>query len=396
MTSIKSSISAIALGASLLIGTNSTAQTAAKPQLMASNNAVITQTATANQFAALQPKVPTNNIRLDYDVLDDALGGTVIRLGPSTRRHMSRPSADVGSRFVSGHTSAYRLEGSRVSFYFFNEEYLEELTAYRMDLERIATQIDLTHMAYSEQLAFWFNMHNVALIEQIAKQYPVRRPENLKINGVNLDDAKILNIKNTELSLRDIREKIVYPNWTSPNVIYGFFRGDIGSPAMQNFAYTGSNVEEILVIQAQEFVNALRGFNLTSKNRNVSRLYEEAAPFYFKNFDQDIKTHLLKYARPEVAEEINEVRPFKIGRYDNTVADLVGGSRPRIATSYVQSGTSGSQEVLPGEVVRLLRELNTKTDVLRKRKLIGTGRGTVTIDDIETIDVYVPPTTPSE
>ena len=385
MNSIKLSVSTIALGASLLISTGAFAQVAAKPALMAANNAVATQTTPAEDFSAVIPQIPTNNIRLDYDVLDDALGGTVIRLGPSTRRHMSRPNPEVGSRIVSGHTSAYRLEGSRVSFYFFNEEYLEELTEYRKDLERIATQIDFIHMPLNEQLAFWFNIHNVALIEQVAMQHPAKRPADLKVNGVNLDDAKLLNIKNTALSLRDIREKIVYPHWNSPNVIYGFFRGDIGSPALQNYAYTGDNVKETLGIQATEFVNALRGFNLTSKNRNVSKLYEEAQAFYFPNWDQDVTAHLIKYARPEVAEEMREDRPIKVGRYDFTIADLVGGSNPRIATYY---GLSSSSTQIPREVARLVRELEAKTKVLRNRNLIG--QGTVTIQDIETIEVDIP------
>lgn len=398
MKRLKITASTLALAISLSLGFSANAQVVGKPVLVASNSPVITPTVPDRSLAAVLPKIPTNNIRLDYEVLDDALGGTVIRFGPSIRRHMSRPDPKIGSRFVRGHTSAYRLEGSRVSFYFFSKEYLEELTAYRKDLERIATQIDIVHMPYNEQLAFWFNLHNVALIEQIAAQYPIKRPGRLKVGGVDLDDAKILNIKNTPLSLRDIREKIVYPNWSSPNVIYGFFRGTIGSPALQNFAYTRDNVTEILSIQATEFVNALRGFNLTSNNRNVSMLYDEARPYYFANWDQDIKAHLLKYARPEVAEEIRrDDRPFRVAKFDTVIADLVGGSRPRIATGNITSPTSGSSNTpLPDEVVRLLRELNNKTEVLRRRKLIGQGRGTVTIQDIETIDVDIPPVRTSE
>lgn len=354
-----------------------------------------TTVVSANSPAIVAPALPQfvphpngRNIRLDYEVLDDALGGTVIRFGPSTRRYMSRPRAQTGSRYVNGHTSGYRLEGSRVSFSFFSKEYLEELVAYREDLERIANQIDLTGMPRDEQLAFWFNLHNVALIEQVSKQYPKKRPSKLKVDGVALDEAKILNIKNTPLSLRDIRERIVYPNWSQPEVIYGFFRGDIGSPALQNYAYTGGNVHEVLKIQADEFANALRGFNLGGKNRKVSKLYFEAQPFFFPNFETDVKAHLLKYARPEVAEDLRVERPFIQDRYDDVVADLVGGSRPRIARSTVTSG-GDYNEALPDEVVRLLRELNTKTQVLRTRKLINTG-GTVTIEDIETVDVYIP------
>lgn len=388
MTLLKSAL--LATSCIALLGTSAQAQSAAQAQLLSASSATATTTVALNGIDKLIPRIENNNITLDYSVLSEALNGTVIRLGPSHRRHMSRPSARLGSRFVSGHTTPYRLEGSRVSFSFFNEEFLGELTAYRKDLERIGTQIDLTHMAKDEQLAFWLNLHNVAVIEQISMQYPTKYPNRLKVNGTSIDDIKFLNIKGVALSTKDIREKIVFPNWTRPETIYGFFRGDIGSPALQNYAYTGANVQDLLVIQAGEFVNALRGFNKTSKNRNISKLYEEAKPYYFASWDADLAPHLLQYARPDVAEDIRATdRPWRIDRYDAVIADLVGGSKPRIATGNVDRLNGESTGSLPDEVIQLLRELNAKTDVLRKRKLIGSG--TVTIEDVDTIDIDVPP-----
>ena len=365
----------------------SAAQVAAKPQMMATNATLPID----NKInATLAPELQTRNVRLDYEALDAALDGTVVWLGPSLRRHMSRPAPRVGSRFVSGHKSAYRLEGSRVSFSFFSEEYLTELKAYRADLERIGTQIDLTHISKDEQLAYWFNLHNVTLIEKIAEQYPTKFPSRLKVDGVLLDDAKVLNIKGVPLSLRDIREKIVYPNWSEPEVIYGFFRGDIGSPALNNYAYTGNGVHRMLKEQAEDFVNGLRGFHLASRTRNVSRLYDEAKAYYFPNWETDLPAHMLKYAREDVAEDIRSTKPIKVDRYDTVVADLVGGSRPRIATSPNESSSIGSA-ALPAEVLQLMRELNRKTEALRQRKLIGKRKGSVTIEDIDTIPVDIPP-----
>lgn len=386
MTLLKSAL--LTTSCIALLSTVAQAQAPVKTQLLSASSA--TAPAPLTGIDKLIPRIENNNISLDYSVLSEALNGTVIRLGPSHRRHMGRPSARVGSRFVSGHTTPYRLEGSRVSFSFFNKEFLGELTAYRKDLERIGTQIDLTHMAKDEQLAFWLNLHNVAMIEQISMQYPAKYPNRLKIDGIPIDEAKVLNIKGVPLSTKDIREQIVFPNWTRPETIYGFFRGDIGSPALQNYAYTGANVQDLLVIQAGEFVNALRGFNKTSKNRNISKLYDEAKPYYFASWDADLVPHLLKYARPDVAEDIRATdRPWRIDRYDFVIADLVGGSNPRIATGNVERADGQSTGPLPNEVIQLLRELDAKTEVLRKRKLIGSG--TVTIEDVETIDIDVPP-----
>jgi len=339
-----------------------------------------------NNTDLFRPKNVRSQSTLNYDILDEALHGTVFMMGPSTRQFKTRPNATLGSRIVSGHVSQYRLEGSRVRFSFLNESYRQEFSAYRQDLERIGSEIDLVSLRKDEQLAFWFNLHNVTLMEWISKEYPLKNPHKIKVDGVPLDEAKILSIKNVPLSLRDIREKIVFSNWNQPEVIYGFFRGNIGSPALQNYAYTGENVQYVLKRQANEFVNSLRGFNQSSGARKVSRLYEEAQPFYFPDWENDLTAHLLIYARPEVAKDIRTSLPIEIDRYDFVIADMMGGSS-RAETRQVIDGLSGQPigNGFPREMARLLKEVEEKAKILRRKGLIG--QGTVIIEDIELEDL---------
>lgn len=336
------------------------------------------------QFAPFKPQAKTSNASLDYKMLDAALENTVFRMGLSARRHMSRPDPLLGSRITSGHTSPYRLEGSRVMFSFLTDSYIDQITEYRADLEGIANRVDISTLDRKEQLAFWFNLHNIVVIEQIAYKYPTTYPHKIKIDGVPLDEAKIIDIRGVKMSLRDIREKIVYPNWESPLVIYGFFRGDIGSPALQNYAYTGDNVSWVLNTQAAEFVNSLRGFHKTTSNRKVSTLYDEAKPFFFPQWEQDLTAHLLKFAREEVAEEIGTPLPYSIDRYDYTIADMMAGDRIRVASAATWTVNSATGQMnnagMPPEMRRLLEEVTEKANTLRQRDL---GRsGTVIIEDI--------------
>lgn len=342
-----------------------------------------------SDFSKFKPNNQVLNTRLNYDALDAALENTVFRLGISKRKHMTKPSNPTGTRMISGHKSPYRLEGSRVMFSFLTDEYRGELTAYREDLERIGSELELTKLSKAEQLAFWLNLHNVVMIEQIANHYPVKRPHLIKIDGVLLNDAKIITLKGTKLSLRDIRENIVYPNWNNPNVIYGFFHGNIGSPAIQNFAYTGQNVSEVLSIQAVEFVNSLRGFHKTPGSRKVSKIYDEARPFYFPNWETDLPKHLEARAREDVAADIRIDRPIEIDRYDYIVADLMAGDRTSIASpaNWVINARTGQPNFddYPVEIRRLISELVDKQNTLRSRGLVKKGR--VIIEDIEIEDV---------
>jgi len=356
------------------------AQTA---QSQVANVATMTApSAATGSIANFIPQQQTRNTRLDYGVLNDALYYSVLPLGPSARRHMGRTQPNTGSRRLTGHRSRYRLEGSRISFSLLNDDYKSALTDYQKDLERIGSELDLTRLSRNEQLAYWMNLHNVTMIAQIVENYPVRRPSKIKINGVAVDKAKILNVDGVSLSLEDIRERIVYPNWKNPNVIYGFFRGDIGSPAILDYAFTGENLAEGLRASGEEFVNSLRGVHEASSTRNVSRIYEEAAPFFFRNFESDLQNHLLQYAREDVKPEIVSTKPMKIDFYDDVVADLVGGSRPSIAASTVLD-RNGEPITISYELAQLMREFEEKRETLKKRGLIQRG-GTVIIQDIAT------------
>ncbi len=360
-------------------------------RVSATSQTVDAMVSVAAPYRQFVPKQQTQYSTIDYEVWDTALQNIVLRLGQSIRIRARRPDSIVGTRIVKGHKSGYRLEGSRVTFSFLNDEYKKGLTEYRKDLERVANQVDITRLSRDEQLAFWMNLHNVTLIEQIAHNYPVRKPEDSRVgpNKERLNDAKLLNIRGVDLSLRDIRENIVYPNWSNPDVMYGFFRGNIGGPALQNFAFTGSNVHAILKLQANEFVNSLRGVHAAAGAMKVSTLYDEVRPYYFNNWPADLTRHLRKHADSDVRELLAKGKPVKLDRYDPVVADLLAGDRPSLQKLNIQVDGQVNSTSIPPEIARLLRELEQKTDIMRKRGMLGT-RGTVTIDDIPTIDVDIP------
>ena len=330
---------------------------------------------------------PENKTRIDYDMWDSLLEEMVLYTGPSTRKRPSRPKPITGSRFVRGHTSSYRLEGNRIPFSEIKPAFQQALTEYRQDLERVGTEVDITKLSKNEQLAFWLNLHNVVIIEQLAQEYPVRRPRELKVGKprIALHDAKIINIGDSKLSLRDIREKIIYPNWKNPKVIYGFYLGDIGSPSIQNSAFNAANVNDVLDRSASEFVNSLRGFHTRNNAHYVSQIYVEVAPFYFQNFHADVIQHLKKFMRSDVKRELNTANLFKIDDYETVIADMTGGRGNFESISILRSNNGyGAFEGQTSTFQQYVRELVTKRRELERSGLVGSG--TVIIEEIETID----------
>ncbi|MEL7198487.1 MAG: DUF547 domain-containing protein [Pseudomonadota bacterium] len=298
----------------------------------------------ASAFAQFAPAADRREHRIDYQHWDEALAFMVIPMGPSLREGAPRVRPETGTRFIYGHRSRYRLEGNRLAFSFLDAKILNALTQYRQDLERVGNELDIVHLPRNEQLSYWINLHNVAVIEALAHQYPMREPAegSFGSNETTLQDAKLVTIDGVQLSPRDIREKIVYPNWSDPRVIYGFWRGEIGGPSIQRLAYTGSNVDQLLALNAEEFVNSLRGVEAYGGALRISQIYEEAAPFYFAD-DADLKTHLSQFARDDVKKLISKKDRIAINRYDGNIADLVfGHSDPGLTFVCTQGRGAGA------------------------------------------------------
>ncbi len=330
-------------------------------------------------FATFVPSTNPNTDKIDYSIWDEAMRNLVISMGPSLRETAGRPAESFGTRRVYGHTSRLRLEGSRIMFSFLDADVIATFGEYRRDLEVTASKIDIQALSRNEQLAFWINLHNVAMVEQIANAWPVRQPRTIEIDGVPLDDARFITVEGVRLSLKDIRTKIVYPNWKDPRVIYGFWRGDIGGPSIQREAFNGENVSRLLDRGARDFVNSLRGTQQQGSTLQVSTIFEEAAPWYFNDFDTALRAHIAEYATPEVSKILTETDKVEavVAEYD--IADMAGGAREPTYQNIQTADGSQKSFRIPQSMQRLLVQRDQKF-----QRIIREGRtGTVTFSEIK-------------
>lgn len=370
----------LSISLSVLLALSVSAPAFAQAQTV-QTTAFATNTSTASsQFDRFTPS-PSKTVRLDYTVWDEMLKEMVFYTGPSLRQRASKPEATVGTRRVFGHTSPYRLEGNKVIFEGINPEFKQIIDDYVTDLEVIGNDIGIASLPKSEQLAYWINLHNGLVIKAIAEDYPMGDPSRIENDqGVVFHDIGRVTIDGVTLSLRNIRQDIVYKNWSNPLVIYGFFHGDLGSPSIQRKAYTGDNATSTLKFSANEFANSLRGVMVYGKTASISRHYEDAAPYYFPNFSDDVRRHLLGLANEDVKEELEKAtNVVKVAKYETSIADLSKGDAGREPLSYIESSTGFG---VPNALARTLSEQSEKTRRIRKRGLFGT----VTIEDIQTVD----------
>jgi len=278
---------------------------------------------------AIEQKLPTayaesSDYSISYADWDMVLSSVVLETGLSDRRPAGRSGTTItSSRIRHGNTSVTAFEGNRVLFYKFNDEHVEQLLAIRRDLEAVTSFMPLERFSKNEQLAYWLNLHNIAVMIELAKEYPVKKIRNLVTQDDGVWSAKTMSINGVAISIRDI-ERHVVANWNDPLVIYGFFMGAVGGPNIRATAFTGENVIKSLRNNAVEFVNSLRGYRVWSGQGRVSEHYKLGSQ-YFENFDRDIKAHLLKYALQNTRRIIEGVEKFRPDSYDWTIADLKGG-----------------------------------------------------------------------
>jgi len=343
---------------------------------------------------------PQINTTINHRYWDAFLKKTVLFTGPSIREYQSAHTAITGSHLKSGHESRLRLEGNKVFFSQFSDNHIKIVREYRKGLEELARVYDITEFPRKEQLAFWLNLHNAVVIETLGDNYPVRKPSKLflKTQGAKFNDAKIVEISGGKLSLREIREDIVFANWNNPVVFYGFFQGDIGSPSIQRSAYSAENLDGLLASNANEFVNSLRGYSAG----RVSKHYEIMAPYYFENFETDLEDHLKPFMRGEVLKEFEKHGVTGIARYEDEISDLSGGRANVSTMSNVTiahgpfltmvpadasgggmpvSGSGSFAQPQGGSVGRFLVEINNKLVKLKARGLIKEGE--VIVEDLD-------------
>lgn len=333
------------------------------------------QVTVASEFAKFKPS-PSKRLKIDYSVWNDILNNLVFITGLSTRQAAPKPAAITGSRFVWEHTSLYRHEGNKIPFSVLKQEHVATLKEYKQDLEDLSMKIDVASLPKYEQLAYWLNLHNVAVISLISENYPVLEPSKILIGTekVPMHDAKFIRVNGTMLSLRDIRENIVYPNWDDPKVVYGFFLGDIGSPSVQSEAFTAENTEKLLNANADEFVNSLRSFS----RGGVSKIYKDVERFYFNDFEEDLRAHFQLYMWDEVLAELAKTDSLKINPYEYAIADMEGGYGPRVVANVTIDGKpiKDSQSYA---VASYTNQIKDKTRVLLRQGKIK--RGLVIVGD---------------
>jgi len=269
-----------------------------------------------------------SKFEINYDDYNAVLKSSVLLIGKSQRTKAKASNGSIGTRMKTRINKLTALEGNRVYFEGLNEEeYKNLLLDMRKSLESVPSEAPLNLFTADEQLAYWLNLYNISLLNEVLKIYPSRKLDDLIEDDDSVLHDKILNISNVPLSLKDI-ENILYEKYDAdPLVIYGMFQGIIGGPNIRKSPYSGASVWAQLESNANEFINSNRGTYADKKNVvRVSSLYERNAR-YFPEFELDVKSHLLKYLEGSTRFALEDAKRVKYNINDWKIVDILGNQR---------------------------------------------------------------------
>ncbi len=349
------------------------------------------------QFSVYSPK---SKLTINFEPVNILLESNVLDMGPSRRRNAKLDEPPIGTKLRNVFPSATHNESNRFTYELIKSPKQKSLVNdVKKYLESLPEKNNLNLYSKQEQLAYWLNLYNITLINEIVKRYPIVSLEKILTGPDSLLDKKLVNIGSLQLSLSDIQYGILDKNYSKePLIIYGLYQGYIGSPNINKKAFSGENVYKLLKNNATDFVNSNRGTKIDSLNSlEVSSYYARNAD-YFPNFSNDLKVHLLQFADKTTQEIINKSDKIEPIVSNWAIADLFGSKRVfgggmstnsaasiGISRNYAltdkvtkDANTGGKFRLSPREITRLKE--------LMKVRAKNYGETSVTITDLELQD----------
>ena len=263
-----------------------------------------------------------------YQAYRALLQKAVLPAGPAERTFNHADVSDINSR-IKENTRPSSYDGSRFLYEAFVKypELKTELAALRDAMAQLGSQNGFNNLPTDEQLAYWLNLHNLLVIEQIASLYPVKILQDLYSGPAAIIDKPLVSVASQSLSLNAIKTSKILPlAGRRPEVIYGLYEGYISGPSIRNEPFTGQNLHAALQQNAVEFVNTSRGTYAGQNEFRASGFYQRQQTF-FPDYPFDLKPHLQKYLTGAELKTLTAVSEVSTNLDDWHVTDLYGTVR---------------------------------------------------------------------
>lgn len=179
--------------------------------------------------------------------------------------------------------------------------------------------LDFETLSRDEQFAAYANVYNALTVKHILGRYPVR---SIRAGSLVGPWKRVFTtVDGEEVSLDDIEHQILRVEWDDPRVHYAINCAAYSCPNLQDEAWFAATLDEELDRAAREYVNDPRGVTIRRNGTlQVSTIYK----WFREDFggsNDGVIDHLLEYAEPELAAQIQNKRRITKHDYDWSLND---------------------------------------------------------------------------
>ncbi len=161
----------------------------------------------------------------------------------------------------------------------------------------LSNQIEVEITDANTYKAFWINVYNLGVIEQIVANYPVNSP--LEISGFFEKNKRQLGGEN--ITLNAIENKLLREQFKEPRFHFVLVCGAVSCPPIVNYAYTPDSLENQLEKQTKLALNNKDFIKVKGSETEISEIFS----WYKQDFGNSKKN---------IAAFINKYRTLKIDK----------------------------------------------------------------------------------
>jgi len=187
-------------------------------------------------------------------------------------------------------TKKYVSSNGKVNYAGFKKD-ITNVNKYLLHLEEVSPD---KIWSRNEKLAYWFNLYNAATVYLIANNYPTQSIRDLE--GGKPWDKKFIKSGTKTLSLNEIENSIVRPNYNEPRLHAAFNCAAVSCPNLLNEAFMPSKLNSQLNMLSKQWVNDVSK-NVIAKNEiKISKIFE----WYAADFKEGVIPFINKYSNQKV------------------------------------------------------------------------------------------------
>ena len=195
----------------------------------------------------------------------------------------------------------------RVDYEAFTEEDKLSVKAY---LDYLGS-IEITKYNREQQIAFWMNLYNAAMVNTVLDSMPVNSVLQIRGPGINVVGPwlkLVARVEGQQVSFNDIEHYILRPHFNDMGALvhYGLNCASMGCPSMAPRAHTAQNWRDNLDENARAYINSEHGLRFEDDGLYTSKIYASWFQEDFGGSDESAIAHLRQFARPGLAERLAE------------------------------------------------------------------------------------------